>query len=565
MPTNLPPSPPDRPADVRFTGAVYTPRNVAAAMVARVRELLPDEGLRILEPSVGDGAFLRELRRRRLGDQFTLVDVDKAVITELERYDKAPGGTRSAFHAADFLDFALPLLGSGETQFDLIIGNPPFIRSRNFSEASRRSVAAVAQKVDYPERDLKNSWAVFLAANSHLVAPAGVLAFVLPYEILTVTYGQAALKRLVKLFRRVDVYVSRARAFMDIDQDAVVLIAQKAGSDVPGLFMNKIDTLENLSGTAAQPLDLVDGADCSLELNAYLLRASTVAMLKDLRRRCCRLGDFADSAPGIVSAANRFFILKRSDVNRLNLGDVAQPILKRGSYASPRPIFTAQDFQTIADREPAHILRIRGERSELTPAVLAYVETGEAKGIHRGYKCSRRPRWYEVPFVPREKLFFFRRAHTYPRLCINEAGVYLTDTAYGLRLKKGVTARGVCFSFYNSLTLLFAETDGRFYGGGVLELSPTEFRGLPFVYHEPSDAEFASFLQAHDVSGGDPATIMEFGDRWLGPKLGLTIKQMQDLRSACASLKDHRLRHSGRSAPSETSSTAYNMGSSKAA
>lgn len=565
MPTNSPPSPPDQPADVRFTGAVYTPANVAAAIVDRVSELLPGKGLRILEPSVGDGAFLREMRRRGVGDRFTLVDIDKTVIAELKRQDKTHNCPPPTVRAADFLDFALPLLDSEAAPFDLIIGNPPFIRSRNSSEANRRSVAAVAQRIGYPERDLKNSWAAFLAASSHLVAPAGVLAFVLPYEILTVTYGQAALKRLVKLFRRIDIYVSSARAFMDIDQDAVVLIAQKTGLDAPGVFMNKVDTLEDLSGSSARGLDFAAGADDSLELNAYLLQAPTVALLKDLRRRCDRLGNFADSAPGIVSAANQFFILKRADVDRLDLADVAQPILKRGSYASPRPVFTARDFQTIADREPAHILRIRGERAELTPAVLTYVEAGEAAGIQRGYKCSRRPRWYEVPFVAREALFFFRRAHSYPRLCINEADVYLTDTAYGLRLKKGFTARGVCFSFYNSLTLLFAETDGRFYGGGVLELSPTEFRGLPFVYHEPSDAEFAAFLETHEASAGDPTTILDFGDRWLGPKLGLTSKQMRDLRAAWTSLKGHRLRHSGRSAPGKISSAALDIGSSEAA
>jgi hypothetical protein len=39
------------------------------------------------------------------------------------------------------------------------------------------------------------------------------------------------------------------------------------------------------------------------------------------------------------------------------------------------------------------------------------------------------------------------------------------------------------FSFYNSLTLVFAETDGRYYGGGVLELTPREFKKLPIPYN----------------------------------------------------------------------------------
>lgn len=88
------------------------------------------------------------------------------------------------------------------------------------------------------------------------------------------------------------------------------------------------------------------------------------------------------------------------------------------------------------------------------------------------------------------------------------------------------TARGFCFSFYNSLTLLFAEMDGRFYGGGVLELSPKEFRGPPLVYHEASDEEYDQFLDAHRQANGDEEAILDFGDNWLKVKLGIDKTQM---------------------------------------
>ena len=52
------------------------------------------------------------------------------------------------------------------------------------------------------------------------------------------------------------------------------------------------------------------------------------------------------------------------------------------------------------------------------------------------------------------------------------------------------------FSFYNSLTLVFAETDGRYYGGGVLELTPREFKKLPIPYIQISANDFEKFT--HD-------------------------------------------------------------------
>ena len=110
-----------------------------------------------------------------------------------------------------------------------------------------------------------------------------------------------------------------------------------------------------------------------------------------------------------------------------------------------------------------------------------FLLSGEQQGLPLRYKCSRRKIWYEVPLMKQTEGFFFKRSHHFPRLCINRASVLVTDTAYRVTMKDKHTIEGLCYSFYNSLTLLFAEIDGRFYGGGVLELTPSEFKGLPIV------------------------------------------------------------------------------------
>lgn len=43
-------------------------------------------------------------------------------------------------------------------------------------------------------------------------------------------------------------------------------------------------------------------------------------------------------------------------------------------------------------------------------------------------------------------------------------------------------AANVVFCFYNSLTLALCEFNGRYYGGGVLELTPSEFKNLAIPY-----------------------------------------------------------------------------------
>ena len=69
-----------------------------------------------------------------------------------------------------------------------------------------------------------------------------------------------------------------------------------------------------------------------------------------------------------------------------------------------------------------------------------------------------------------------KRSHNVPRLILNKAGAYTTDTAY--RIRSEIAPDRLVASFLNPLTALSAELEGRHYGGGVLELVPSEIEKL---------------------------------------------------------------------------------------
>src|SRR6185503_9450157 len=98
---------------------------------------------------------------------------------------------------------------------------------------------------------------------------------------------------------------------------------------------------------------------------------------------------------------------------------------------------------------------------------------GEEQGLPKRYKCSVREPWYRVPSVYASPVAMLKRAHHFPRLVLNRAKTYTTDTAYRI-IPKRVTATSLVYSFLNSLTCLCAELEVRHYGGGVLELVPSE-------------------------------------------------------------------------------------------
>ena len=525
---------------IRYTGAVYTPQPVAQALSELVAAHATGIDGQVLEPSVGDGAFLSALARTLPSQRFTAVDIDSVVIERL-RSRKADLPSQSEFHVGDFLAFACDRLEAGEPSFGMVVGNPPFIRKHNFSDQFSEAVVRLGALTNYPAKSLKNSWAAFIIASAHLIGARGLVAFILPYELMTVAYGQTALLHLLETFDCIDLYVPNERAFPEIDQDAIILFGRKGLNDDRGLRLQHVASLSDLSSATEHRVYMDKPADLSLELNRFLIERGTIDKVRGMRSSVSRISDFCSTAPGVVTAANDFFIQTADRVRELGLDEFALPILKRGSLPKTSPVLTSTDFNELAVRERSQLLKFTAPKESLSDAALAYVEEGELRKLDERYKCRNRKPWYNVPLVMPAAGFVFRRSHEFPRLIINEASVYVTDNVYGITPKSGFTIRGICYSFYNSLTFLFAEMDGRFYGGGVLELSPVEFRSLPLAYHEPSDEEFTAFLEVH--RSGDVAAMLDFGDGWLARKLRLSHSDLNELRLAWSSVRSHRLRH----------------------
>ena len=111
--------------------------------------------------------------------------------------------------------------------------------------------------------------------------------------------------------------------------------------------------------------------------------------------------------------------------------------------------------------------------------------------IQKSYKCSKRKPWYGVPIVKSGRVIFFKRYDLCPRISTNPAEIYTTDIAYNLRLHEGIEPESLVFCFYNSLTLAQCEFVGRYYAGGVSELTPNEFRTISIPYRQikPCDIE----------------------------------------------------------------------------
>ena len=523
----------------RSNGVVYTPRAVAEE-VARIGLLaISDISGKILEPSVGDGSFLSALLARGIEEKkITGIDIDEGATRKLEK--KYCG---AKIVKADFLEFSCR---NNIGTFELVIGNPPYIKRVAYSPSFLERIKALANETGFAVGNLRNAWAAFIVTAAKLVHEGGALVFVVPYEMITVKYGKMIQRFLVHEGYDVEIYAPDAKAFPEIEQDAVILVAKKIGAEKRDVRLNRVESCTRLDPTATALVSIDNEKKAAIEVKSVLMDSEIVDLLIRLRNKSQHVDQYCESVAGIVTAGNQYFILNNDAVEREGLLPWARKIVKKASYLPKGPILSEEHFSQISVNFPCNLIDFHWQDSPpITDEAKKYIENCEEMKIHLRYKCKLRSPWYRIPIVEASDGLFFKRAHIFHRLCVNEAKVLVTDTAYQIRMRGNFGIRDLCFSFYNPLTLLFAEIDGRFYGGGVLELTPSEFRGLPVCIVKPTEAEFRQFVKSFPETRENEASFGKDDNCAIRKKWGLTPEQWNGITNALTVLREHRMRHAG--------------------
>jgi len=255
-----------------------------------------------------------------------------------------------------------------------------------------------------------------------------------------------------------------------------------------------------------------------------------------------RFREIADADVGIVTGANKFFLVPDETVRQNDLGTWAHPMFGRSEHV-PGVIYDQQTHENNRRAGlPANFLWFRGAAREDMPVrARAYLQQGERDGLHERYKCRIRSPWYVVPSVYAAPVAMLKRSHSFPRLILNEAGAFTTDTAYRLRPKPGIDHTALVAGFVNSLTALSAELEGRHYGGGVLELVPSEIERL-MIPHVPLTRTDLVALDTSIRSGAEPGEALEMQDARVLVDTGLSLAECDELRGAWLRLKMRRHR-----------------------
>jgi len=176
----------------KLRGGYYTPSDIAQFIVNWAVRNPSDK---ILEPSCGDGSFLAALQKKS-------PNKDSVIAVELDD-NEAKKATIYGYNVinGDFFTYYRDAV-EGQQSFDVIVGNPPFIRYQNFDETYRSVAFEIMKKHGFHPNRLTNIWLPFLILSCEALSSTGRIGMVIPAELFQVDYAAEARQYLSSHFSK---------------------------------------------------------------------------------------------------------------------------------------------------------------------------------------------------------------------------------------------------------------------------------------------------------------------------------------------------------------------------
>jgi len=238
-----------------LTGVHYTPEEVAELVTTYA---VKDAADVVLDPASGGGTFLTTAyaRKRALGSNHaqTLSEVYGIELAEFaaslstlvlavsdtsaeSAYPREVVSDFFKVHPLELTPLSLPDVGqlAAPSNIDAVIGNPPYVRFELREESEKETIFNALSKdhsrsgVAYPDFSGKaDLWAFFVAHAHAFLKPGGRLAFVLPWNLLSSSYGDSVLEFLGRNCLVDFIIDSRVERWFAAKQNTLLLLARKA-------------------------------------------------------------------------------------------------------------------------------------------------------------------------------------------------------------------------------------------------------------------------------------------------------------------------------------------------
>lgn len=540
-------------ADRKLRGGFYTPEPIAEFLS---QWAIQSETESVLEPGCGDGNILLPAAKH-----LQEVSGGAGGITGVEIYpDEAEKAKNRLIEAGidadlfeiiegDFFEYCIEKHRWEKHSFDAVIGNPPFIRYQSFDEDQREKAIEILKSAGLTPTKQMNAWMPFLVGATQLLKRhGGRLAMIVPATLLQVNYAGELRKYLSDNYSRLTVINFDKLVFDGIQEEVVLLLGERDGHEKVGINAIELGDMSDLDSYIHHVFekdDIIELDHSTEKWTMYYLDIDQIELIRELwdHEAISPVEEFADVNVGVVTGRNAFFVLDAEQVEENGLMEYTRPIVSRSAHLGEGVRFT-DDIQNDNEESGrrSFLLDLPPEpKSEFTEKIQEYIDDGEEKEYHKGYKCSLRDPWYEVPSTWVPDGFLLRQIHRYPKFVVNETDATCTDTIHRVNYTGNDSVREQFFAAtHNSLTWAFSEIVGRSYGGGVLELEPNEAEELPVPTNNWEKLELDKVHRLLKEDG--PEAVLQYTDEILLKQgMDLSDGQIEMLRNIWTKLHERRI------------------------
>lgn len=528
-------------------GAFFTPPEVAEVIAER---LITASSSAVLEPACGEAVFMEAAYARLESLGCSRKEAENQVWgVELHR-DSADAamarllnlGLRPQIQVCNFFDV------EPSARYDVVIGNPPYIRYQSFSSHDRMKGAESALALGVRVDPLSSSWAPFVLHAARFLKRGGSLGFVLPREILVANYAAPIRAFLSSNFSSVNVQIFEKSVFPEVEEGVVILFAEGFQEEAQGhIRLHQYPDICALAHKDPSGAVFVRSGVGRWPSSCDAVEARRIAE-EWQSREFVGLKSWGNVRLGAVTGANAFFAVDKDAVKTWHLPSSSlYKLCPPGSGHLRNLRFTDENWQSLRDAGGKTELFHPAQQDLSLAGVRDYLAEGEAAGISKRYKCRIRTPWWIVPGLKICDCFITYMNGWGPNLCVNEAGAYHLNSVHGLYVHPGIDDASVkllSLAFLSSVSQLSAEIEGRSYGGGLLKLEPREAACVlvpSYDLLEGKEAQelFSAVELALSEGHRDRATALV--DGWLVESLGLDSRLMAQTHELCKSLRSQRM------------------------
>ncbi len=568
----------------KLSGSYFTPRVIAEYITQWA--LNQGQIINVLEPSCGDGVFIdciaaaqreRAVQGHILHYKMTAIEIDNHFARlatgncdNTEWFENWKSFEETVFNQEDdepevyvINDDFYTAYKSGlkNHQFEVIIGNPPYIRYQYLTEEQRNEQSCILIDNGMRPNKLINAWVSFTVACISCMGPNSRIGLVIPAELLQVKYSEELRKYLIQHLNQLTVITFKSLVFDGIEQEVVLLLGEK----IADLDTHQIRIIQCYNAEDLPDENMLNNIPFYDEDNGairkwtrYFLNAEQEDLLHAIEHdgRYVRFSDVAKIEVGITTGNNKYFCVDNNTVESYDLKKYCCPLIAR-SVNIRGVVFTEDDWKyNINQGARTYLLNLAPfSYPSMNNGVKSYIKYGEDEKMNSTYKCRIRDEWYKVPSVWSPDAFFLRRNYLYPKFMLNspEVNAVSTDTMHRVRFKRKNIEKRAIVAYYNSLALTYTEIEGRSYGGGVLEILPGEVNKivLPDVFNPQviSDGKINELVDTIDHyvrNNADIEGLLDVTDKEiLMGVMNMTAEEVKVVRSAWRTLRRRRLERGG--------------------